>query len=70
MLAAQGGLAWVGAYVSVAAAVSLVAVIAMRETRDIGLGGPGPPPGAAPTASGPNDPACPSHVTWHAAFQR
>jgi metabolite-proton symporter len=38
MLAAQGGLAWVGAYVSVAAAVSLVAVIAMRETRDIGLG--------------------------------
>ena len=38
MLAAQGGLTWVGAYVSVAAAVSLVAVIAMRETRDIRLG--------------------------------
>ncbi|GLU30354.1 MFS transporter [Trinickia caryophylli] len=37
MLAARGGLAWVGAYVSIAAAVSLLAVIAMRETRDISL---------------------------------
>lgn len=37
MLAARGGLAWVGAYVSIAAAVSLVAVLMMRETRDISL---------------------------------
>jgi metabolite-proton symporter len=37
MLAARGGLAWVGGYVSLAAAVSLVAVIAMRETRDATL---------------------------------
>ncbi|NRO96586.1 MFS transporter [Paraburkholderia sp. NMBU_R16] len=37
MLAARGGLAWVGAYVSIAAAVSLVAVLAMRETRGIAL---------------------------------
>lgn len=37
MLAARGGLAWVGGYVSVAAAVSLIAVIAMRETRDVRL---------------------------------
>ena len=37
MLAARGGLAWVGAYVSIAAAVSLVAVLLMRETRDISL---------------------------------
>jgi metabolite-proton symporter len=37
MLAARGGLAWVGAYVSMAAAVSLIAVIAMRETRGVPL---------------------------------
>jgi metabolite-proton symporter len=37
LLAARGGLAWVGGYVSVAAAISLVAVIAMRETRDVSL---------------------------------
>ncbi len=35
MLAARGGLAWVGGYVSVAAAISLVAVLLMRETRDV-----------------------------------
>jgi len=32
-LVAQGGLSWVGGYVSAAAAISLVAVFAMRETR-------------------------------------
>ncbi|WP_250450659.1 MFS transporter [Caballeronia sp. ATUFL_M2_KS44] len=37
LLANRGGLAWVGGYVSAAAAVSLLAVIAMRETRDIAL---------------------------------
>ncbi|PMS19067.1 MFS transporter [Trinickia dabaoshanensis] len=37
MLAARGGLAWVGGYVSVAATVSLIAVLAMRETRDTTL---------------------------------
>lgn len=37
VLAAQGGLAWVGAYVSAAAAVSLVGVLCMRETRDARL---------------------------------
>jgi len=37
MLAARGGLAWVGAYVSIAAAVSLLAVLMMGETRDISL---------------------------------
>jgi hypothetical protein len=37
MLAARGGLAWVGGYVSVAAAISLVAVLLMRETRDVSL---------------------------------
>jgi metabolite-proton symporter len=36
-LAARGGLAWVGGYVSVAAAVSLIAVLLMRETRDVSL---------------------------------
>ncbi|MGC8210508.1 MFS transporter [Ralstonia pseudosolanacearum] len=36
VLAAQGGLAWVGAYVS-AAAVSLAGVLCMRETRDARL---------------------------------
>ena len=30
----QGGLAWVGGYVSTAAAISLLAMLAMRETRD------------------------------------
>ena len=30
----QGGLSWVGAYVSTAAAISLLAVWKMRETRD------------------------------------
>jgi metabolite-proton symporter len=34
VLAAHGGLPWVGAYVSVAAAVSLFGVLCMRETRD------------------------------------
>jgi MFS family permease len=33
-LVIHGGLAWVGGYVSVAAAISLLAVWAMRETRD------------------------------------
>jgi metabolite-proton symporter len=37
VLAAHGGLPWVGAYVSVAAAVSLVGVLCMRETRDESL---------------------------------
>ncbi|RKP50752.1 MFS transporter [Trinickia fusca] len=37
MLAARGGLAWVGGYVSVAAAVSLIAVLSIRETRDVQL---------------------------------
>lgn len=33
-LVEQGGLAWVGGYVSAAAGISLLAVLAMRETRD------------------------------------
>jgi metabolite-proton symporter len=33
-LVLHGGLAWVGGYVSVAAAISLLAVLTMRETRD------------------------------------
>jgi metabolite-proton symporter len=33
-LVLQGGLAWVGGYVSAAAAISLLAVFLMRETRD------------------------------------
>lgn len=33
-LVALGGLSWVGGYVSVAATISLLAVLAMRETRD------------------------------------
>ena len=33
-LVSMGGLAWVGAYVSVAAAISLTAVWLLRETRD------------------------------------
>jgi metabolite-proton symporter len=37
LLAAQGGLRWVGAYVSVAAAVGLVGMMCMRETRDVSL---------------------------------
>jgi metabolite-proton symporter len=37
MLAAQGGLAWVGLYVSAAAVLSLVGVLCMRETRDARL---------------------------------
>ncbi|TKC91603.1 MHS family MFS transporter [Trinickia terrae] len=37
LLAAHGGLAWVGAYVSAAAALSLLGVLCMRETRDARL---------------------------------
>ncbi|GAA5239246.1 hypothetical protein BMMON2_20680 [Burkholderia mallei] len=37
LLAPRGGLAWVGAYVSAAAAISLVGVLLMRETRDAKL---------------------------------
>jgi metabolite-proton symporter len=37
LLANRGGLTWVGGYVSAAAAVSLIAVLCMRETRDITL---------------------------------
>jgi MFS family permease len=37
LLANRGGLAWVGGYVSAAAAVSLIAVLCMRETRHITL---------------------------------
>lgn len=33
-LVLHGGLAWVGGYVSVAALISLLAILAMRETRD------------------------------------
>jgi MFS family permease len=33
-LVAEGGLAWVGGYVSLAAAISSLAVYLMRETRD------------------------------------
>ncbi|POR48234.1 metabolite-proton symporter [Paraburkholderia eburnea] len=36
-LAARGGLSWVGAYVSIAAAVSLFGVLCMRETRHTSL---------------------------------
>ena len=36
-LAEQGGLSWVGMYVSTAAAVSLIGVLCMRETRDASL---------------------------------
>ena len=36
-LVLHGGLAWVGGYVSVAAAISLLAVFMMRETRDMEL---------------------------------
>jgi len=37
VLAARGGLSWVGGYVTVAAAVSLFGVLCMRETRDTNL---------------------------------
>jgi MFS family permease len=37
LLANRGGLTWVGGYVSAAAAVSLIAVLCMRETRNITL---------------------------------
>ena len=37
VLAAHGGLSWVGAYVSIAAAVSLFGVLCMRETRHTSL---------------------------------
>ncbi len=37
LLAAQGGLSWVGMYVSTAAVVSLIGVLCMRETRDASL---------------------------------
>jgi MFS family permease len=37
VLAAHGGLSWVGAYVSIAAAVSLFGVLCMHETRDTRL---------------------------------
>ncbi|QGZ62049.1 MFS transporter [Paraburkholderia acidisoli] len=37
VLAARGGLSWVGMYVSIAAAVSLVGVLCMRETRHTSL---------------------------------
>ncbi|NMV40237.1 MFS transporter [Ralstonia insidiosa] len=37
VLASQGGLSWVGMYVSVAATVSLIGVLCMRETRDTQL---------------------------------
>ncbi len=33
-LVTEGGLAWVGGYISLAAAISLLAVYLMRETRD------------------------------------
>jgi metabolite-proton symporter len=37
VLAARGGLSWVGAYVSIAAAISLFGVLCMHETRDTAL---------------------------------
>ncbi|MEX3941523.1 MFS transporter [Paraburkholderia sp. BR10937] len=37
VLAARGGLSWVGAYVSIAACVSLFGVLCMRETRHTSL---------------------------------
>ncbi|WP_186082965.1 MFS transporter [Burkholderia gladioli] len=37
LLAARGGLSWVGGYVSVAAAISVIGVLLMRETRDTRL---------------------------------
>ncbi|MGI4983203.1 MAG: MFS transporter [Janthinobacterium lividum] len=38
LLVARGGLSWVGAYVSAAGVVSLLAILSMRETRDTTLG--------------------------------
>ncbi len=35
LLAAHGGLTWVGGYVSIAGVVSLIGVLCMRETRDM-----------------------------------
>ena len=43
LLAAHGGLSWVGGYVSVAAAISLIGVLLMRETRRIARETPGRP---------------------------
>lgn len=37
LLANRGGLSWVGGYVSVAAAISLIGVLSMRETRHASL---------------------------------
>lgn len=37
VLAARGGLSWVGAYISIAAAMSLFGVLCMRETRHTSL---------------------------------
>jgi MFS family permease len=37
MLVDQGGLSWVGYYVSIAALLSFLAVWSMKETRDIDL---------------------------------
>ncbi|CAB3798720.1 MFS transporter [Pararobbsia alpina] len=37
LLANRGGLSWVGGYVSVAAVISLLGVLSMRETRDASL---------------------------------
>jgi MFS family permease len=37
VLAAQGGLSWVGGYVSTAAAISVIGVLLMRETRNAKL---------------------------------
>lgn len=38
LLVAKGGLGWVGGYVTVAALLSLIAVLSLRETRDRDLG--------------------------------
>jgi metabolite-proton symporter len=38
ILEAQGGIAWVGYYIAVAAAISFVAILSMRETRHIAPG--------------------------------
>ncbi len=39
VLEAKGGIAWVGYYIAAAAAISLLAVLSMRETRDDRAGG-------------------------------
>jgi hypothetical protein len=36
-LVQHGGLAWVGGYISIAAAISMAAVSLMRETRNVEL---------------------------------